>query len=496
MTVETEREFQTDIQEMMKLIIHSFYSNREIFLRELISNSSDAVQKYRCKVIDENSSVGSEDFKITLKSSKEDKVLSIEDNGIGMTEEELHSCLGTIARSGTKAFMAELSKNKQSSESLIGKFGVGFYSAFLVADNVTVFTKHRDCESMWSWKSDGIKGYTVSKCEEPYFEHGTRIVLNMKEDCVQFLEESTLRNIVVKHSQFVSVPIHLWVEKTREVTTNDEEKSEENEEKSENDVSVEDVSVEDVSSESKSSTKTEIYNEWEVVNKQVPIWTRKSSDVSKEEYSEFFKSITNAWSEHALVEHFNVEGNQQFHCLIYFPKQAPFEMFQEKRKKESQIKLYVRRVLVSDNCSTLVPNWLDFVSGVVDSYDIPLNVSREMLQENKTIFLIKRQLVKKCVAALLAFSKDEDRVADYNSFYSQFNKKLKLGVYEDDKYSEKIAELLRFHSSKSNGKNTTRSLQNYIDDMKENQKNIYYMTAENITIAHNSPHIERLHKLG
>jgi len=493
-----KHEFQAEVNRMMKLIINSLYRNKEIFLRELISNASDALDKLRLLSLTDPSVLdATPELSVKIKADKESHMLSITDTGIGMTKQDLINNLGTIAKSGTADFLNKLQDAASTSEfsDLIGQFGVGFYSAFLVADKVIVTTKHND-DIQYIWESDSNSYSVVEDPRGNTLKRGTTISLVLKEEAYDFLEQDTVRSLIKKYSQFINFNIYLWGSTTttvEEPIEDDEEPAAEEDsadkpEKSEeedDEGKVEEEKEEEKKPKTKKVDKTTW--DWELCNESKPIWTRKPADIEESEYDEFYKSITKDKNGPLAKTHFVAEGEVTFKSLIYIPGTQQSEEFNKYGQKKDSIKLYVRRVFITDDFQDMMPNYLSFVRGVVDSDDLPLNVSRETLQQHKLLKVIKKKLVRKTLDMIKKIEEDK-----YEAFWKEYSTNVKLGVIEDTANRTRLAKLLRFVSS--SGKLT--SLADYVENMKEKQEQIFYMAGGSKEEVERSPFVERLLKKG
>ncbi|KAL9358146.1 hypothetical protein Peur_051399 [Populus x canadensis] len=515
-------EFQAEVSRLMDIIINSLYSNKDIFLRELISNASDALDKIRFLSLTDKEVLGEGDnakLDIQIKLDKEKKILSIRDRGIGMTKEDLIKNLGTIAKSGTSAFVEKMQTSGDLN--LIGQFGVGFYSVYLVADYVEVISKHNeDKQYVWESKADGAFAISEDTWNEP-LGRGTEIRLHLREEAGEYLEESKLKDLVKKYSEFINFPIYLWASKEVdvEVPADEDESSDEDETTAESSSSDDGDSEksEDEDAEDKPKTKKikETTYEWELLNDVKAIWLRNPKEVTEEEYTKFYHSLAKdlgdekplAWS------HFTAEGDVEFKAVLFVPPKAPHDLYESYyNTNKANLKLYVRRVFISDEFDELLPKYLNFLMGLVDSDTLPLNVSREMLQQHSSLKTIKKKLIRKALDMIRKIadedpdeandkdkkdvenSSDDEKKGQYAKFWNEFGKSIKLGIIEDSVNRNRLAKLLRFETTKSDGKLT--SLDQYISRMKSGQKDIFYITGPNKEQVEKSPFLERLKKKG
>ncbi|KAI3863648.1 hypothetical protein MKX03_031699 [Papaver bracteatum] len=507
-------EFQAEVSRLMDIIINSLYSNKDIFLRELISNASDALDKIRFLALTDKEILGEGDdtkLEILLKLDKEKKILSIRDRGIGMTKEDLIKNLGTIAKSGTSAFVEKMQTSGDLN--LIGQFGVGFYSVYLVADYVEVISKHNDDKQyVWESKADGAFAISEDEWNEP-LGRGTEIRLHLREEAGEYLEEDKLKDLVKKYSEFINFPISIWSTKEVdvEVPADEDDSEDESPEKS----STEDEEVEE-DGEKKPKTKTvkETTSEWEVLNDVKAIWLRSPKEVTDEEYSKFYHSLAKDFSEDKPMSwsHFTAEGDVEFKAVLFVPPKAPHDLYESYyNANKSNLKLYVRRVFISDEFDDLLPKYLNFLMGLVDSDTLPLNVSREMLQQHNSLKTIKKKLIRKALDMIRRIAEEDpdessekdstdaektndndEKKGQYTKFWNEFGKSIKLGIIEDASNRGRLAKLLRFESSKSDGKLV--SLDQYIKRMKTGQKDIFYITGTSKEQLEKSPFLERLTK--
>ncbi|KAH9417544.1 hypothetical protein DERP_014864 [Dermatophagoides pteronyssinus] len=486
-------QFQAEVNRMMKLIINSLYRNKEIFLRELISNASDALDKIRLlSLTDKEVLAATDELSIRIKADKDNKLLHITDTGIGMTKDEMITNLGTIAKSGTADFLKKLSETKDVREmnDLIGQFGVGFYSAFLIADKVIVTSKSNDDPVQHIWESDGSSFTIVEDPRGPTLKRGTCVTLVLKEEAKDYLEQDTLRNLIRKYSQFINFKIYLWasrIETTEEPIEESTTTEEESKPKTGDDD--EDAKVEDVKDDSEKKPKTKKIEktiwEWELINTSKPIWTRNPADITDEEYNEFYKSLTRDTQDPLAKTHFIAEGEVTFRSLLYVPKVNPSDSLNRYGTRTDNIKLYVRRVFITDDFTDMMPNYLNFIRGLVDSDDLPLNVSRETLQQHKLLKVIRKKLVRKVLDMLKKISE-----ADYEVFWREYSTNIKLGIIEDSANRARLAKLLRFLSSNSMDKMIP--LSDYVKRMKEKQEHIYYIAGTSLDEVSRSPFVEPL----
>ena len=473
MTVETKKEtlgFQTEVKHLLHLMIHSLYSNKEIFLRELISNASDAADKLRFEALSNDALYeGDSELKIRIEFDKDKKTVSIIDNGIGMTRAEVQEHIGTIAKSGTKQFFEALTGEQAKDSELIGQFGVGFYSAFIVADKVTLTTRKAGADKSQAtrWESAGEGDYTIEAVEKA--TRGTEIVLHLKEAELEFLDGYRIRSIVRKFSDHISLPIIM--DKEPEPSYDDEDEAEEGVEKTEKPV----AAIEE-----------------ETINSASALWTKSRQEISDEDYNEFYKHVGHDFQDPLTFVHSKVEGTNEYTLLLYTPARAPFDLWD--RDAKHGVKLYIRKVFITDDAEQLMPRYLRFIRGIIDANSLPLNVSREILQQSKQISAIKSGAVKKVLGMLENLAKNE--AEKYETFWAQFGNVIKEGPIEDHANKDRVAKLLRFASTHNDTDKQSVSLEDYVSRMKEGQDNIYYVTADSFSAAKNSPHLEIFRKKG
>jgi len=477
-------EFQAEVNRMMKLIINSLYRNKEVYLRELISNASDALDKIRLLSLTDKTVLSSTDeLSIKIKADKENHILSITDTGIGMTKEDLINNLGTIAKSGTADFLSKIQEASSTQEfnDMIGQFGVGFYSAFLVADKVVVTTKHNN-DKQYIWESDAESFTIVEDPRGDTLKRGTTVTLVLKEEAYDFLEQDTVRDLIKKYSQFINFNIYLWSAKTETVEVAEEEEPAEKTEAEDEDAEVEEEPEDKITKKVEKTTW-----DWDLVNDAKPLWTRAPKDIEVNEYNEFYKSITKDTNGPLTYTHFVAEGEVTFKSLLFVPVNQKNEDFQKYGNTEELIKLYVRRVFITDDFKNMMPSYLSFVRGVVDSDDLPLNVSREQLQQHKLLKVIKKKLVRKTLDMI---KKIDEKL--YPAFWREFSTNIKLGMIEDAGNRSRLAKLVRFMSSTGE----LASLSGYVERMKDKQEQIFYMAGSTLKECQESPFVERLVKKG
>ena len=522
-------EFQAEVSRLMDIIINSLYSNKDIFLRELISNGSDSLDKIRFLSLTDESVLGSGEeanLDIRIKVDKENGVLSIRDRGVGMTKAELKENLGTIAKSGTSAFLEQMQKGGDMN--LIGQFGVGFYSVYLVADFVEVRSKHNSEDKQWIWESKADGAFAISEDEGEPLGRGVEVNIYLKEEAQEYLEEDKLKELVEKYSEFINFPIYLWnsEEVEEDVPLSDEElaeqaakaegeedeedleETEENDESEENDEDDDEVEDEDEEELPQTKTVKKTVWDWKTVNDNKAIWLRSSTEVEDDEYTKFYKALSKDDKEPLSYTHFKAEGDVEFKSILFIPEKPPSDLFDNYYNKAAALKLYVRRVFISDEFDELLPKYLSFIKGIVDSDTLPLNVSRETLQQHTSLKTIKKKLVRKALdmirklaeegqdddddeeAAVAADDSADEEETKYDKFWKNYGKAIKLGIIEDASNRTRLAKLMRFYTSKSPTKLV--SLEQYVERMKPGQKSIYYLAGESREALEKSPFLEKL----
>lgn len=456
-------QFQTEVNQLLQLMIHSLYSNKEIFLRELVSNANDACDKLRFAALANDAlNEGDSELKIEVDFNSDKNTVTIRDNGIGMTRDEVVENIGTIAKSGTKEFLSQLTGDKAKDSQMIGQFGVGFYSSFIVADSVTLKTRKAGEKQGVLWHSTGESDFSIQEIE--YEPKGTEITLNLKEDAKEFANEFRLKSIITKYADHLSVPIYM----------------------------LETVEVEDENETEDDNKEKATVSEWKQVNKAKALWTLAKSEISEDDYKEFYKTVSHDWNEPMSWSHNQVEGKYEYTSLLYIPSKAPFDLWEP--EAQHGLKLYVQRTFIMDDSKNLLPRYLRFVKGVIDSNDLPLNVSREILQSNKVIDSIKRASTKKVLTLLERMSNnDTDK---YQEFWNEFGAVMKEGVHEDFANKEQLSKILRFASTHNENSDQTVALADYVSRMNSDQESIYYITADSYNTAKNSPHLEVFKKKG
>lgn len=461
MTSPEKHSFMAEVSQVLYLVVNSLYSNKEIFLRELVSNASDALDKLRFRAVSEKGLLGEgEQLKIRIRADQAAGTLEISDNGVGMTRQELIDHLGTIARSGTREFAEMLSRaadSKEGKSQLIGQFGVGFYSAYLVADRVEVTSRAAGSEQAFRWESDAKDSFTIAEAERP--ERGTTIILHLKEEQKEFAGVYRVRDVIRRHSDYVGHPIELEVE---------------------------------VPAAKEGEEQTPAEKRWEVINQANALWQRSPKDVSLEQYQEFYKHLSHDWEDPLAYKHFKIEGTQMFSGIVFLPKTARADLLDP--RADHGVRLHVRRILAMESCEELLPKWLRFVRGVIDSEDLPLNVSRETLQDSRAVKIIKKQLVSQILTMIEELEQNLEQ--DYTKFYEQFGAVLKEGLYFEPEHKDRLAKLLRFRSSETGQQKEWISLAGYVGRMKEGQPGIYYAEGQSVEVIEASPHLERLKKKG
>ncbi len=471
-------QFQTEVNQLLQLMIHSLYSNKEIFLRELISNASDACDKLRFDALSNDALYENDaELRVEVECDSETNTVTIRDNGIGMSREEVISHIGTIAKSGTKEYLQNLTGDQTKDSQMIGQFGVGFYSAFIVAKKVTLTTRKAGTDTAVCWESDGESGYSLENVDKA--GRGTEVVLHLKDDAGEFATDFRLRSIITTYSDHISIPVKMLkvIEPDNAAMDMDADSDDK------------DADAKQAEAEKAIAEATPV---WEAVNQASALWKRPKNEISAEEYKEFYKHISHDWQDPSKWMHNHVEGNLEYTSLLYIPSKAPFDLWEPEQK--TGIKLYVQRIFIMDDTENLMPRYLRFVRGLIDSSDLPLNVSREILQSNKVIDTMRKASTKKVLGILGKMAKNDKEA--YQEFWKEFGRALKEGPGEDASNKDQIAKLLRFSSTESEGEEQTVSLEDYVARMKEGQDKIYYISADSHIAAKNSPHLEIFKKKG